>query len=228
MAFDKKNLDDYVEVSERIAGFRSRYPTGALQSRVIQLPDAFAGQFIAVEAKAYRSPEDTMPGVGLAWEPVPGQTPYTKNSELQNAESSAWGRALIAVLDADSKRGIASAQEVRNRKLPADAPSPLSGVAGPQAGREATAITSPAEPSRPATTPDVAWKRYEAAQAALQSHLKLHSLAQVRLTYVKPFCVTNGWDYPPTSGWPAEDIEAIAVMLERRLAVEAHSTAEAS
>ena len=43
---------------------------------------------------------------------VPGLTPYTKNSELQNAETSAWGRALVAVLAADTKEGVASADEV--------------------------------------------------------------------------------------------------------------------
>jgi hypothetical protein len=32
-----------------------------------------------------------------------------------NAETSAWGRAIIAVGAADSRKGIASAEEVRNR-----------------------------------------------------------------------------------------------------------------
>jgi sensor domain CHASE-containing protein len=34
-----------------------------------------------------------------------------------NAESSAWGRAIVAVLAADTKRGIASAQEVRSKNV---------------------------------------------------------------------------------------------------------------
>jgi hypothetical protein len=54
--------------------------------------------------------------VGLAWEPVPGKTSYTRDSELQNAETSAWGRAIVAVLAADTKKGIASAEEVQSRQ----------------------------------------------------------------------------------------------------------------
>jgi hypothetical protein len=52
----------------------------------------------------------------MAWEVFPGRTPYTRGSELQNAETSAWGRAIIAVGASDSKRGIASREEVRNRQ----------------------------------------------------------------------------------------------------------------
>jgi len=56
----------------------------------------------------------------LASEPVPGKTNFTRDSELMNAETSAWGRALIAVGAADAKRGIASANEVRNRQQAVD------------------------------------------------------------------------------------------------------------
>jgi hypothetical protein len=34
---------------------------------------------------------------------------------LQNAETSAWGRAVMAALAADASKGVASAEEVRNR-----------------------------------------------------------------------------------------------------------------
>ena len=33
-----------------------------------------------------------------------------------NAETGAWGRAIVAVLAADTSRGIATAQDVRNRQ----------------------------------------------------------------------------------------------------------------
>ena len=104
---------DYVEVSERIAEFRAAYPDGSLQAEVVPSP---AEGFIVVKAYAYRTPDDERPGTGLAWEPVPGKTNFTRDSELMNAETSAWGRALIAVGAADAKRGIASANEVRNRQ----------------------------------------------------------------------------------------------------------------
>lgn len=111
---------DYVEVSERIAEFRSKHPEGVLQSEIVASP---AEGFIVVKAYAYRTDDDPRPGTGLAWEPVPGKTNFTRDSELMNAETSAWGRALIAVGAADAKRGIASANEVRNRQQP-PAPEP--------------------------------------------------------------------------------------------------------
>ncbi len=104
-------LKDYVDVAERIAEFRQRYPEGSLQAQVLRWPEKDF-PYLAVEARAYRSPTDERPGVGLAWENVPGKTPYTKDSELQNAETSAWGRAIVAVLAADTRKGIASRQEV--------------------------------------------------------------------------------------------------------------------
>lgn len=109
------SLGDYKEVADRLREFHAAHPDGYLTSRVIHWPTKDL-PFIAVEARAYRSPEDTTPAIGMAWEPFPGLTPYTRNSELQNAETSAWGRALVAGGYADTKHGIASAEEVRNRK----------------------------------------------------------------------------------------------------------------
>ena len=109
MSFD---LGDYVEVKTRIQEFKEKYPDGRLQSEVIST--GFDG-FVAVKGYAYRDESDERPGTGLAWEPVPGLTSYTKNSELQNAETSAWGRAIVAALIADASSGVASADELRSR-----------------------------------------------------------------------------------------------------------------
>jgi hypothetical protein len=113
-------LGDYVDVPTRIAEFRSKYPDGSLQpadlSEPYRIQTIGERTYIVVVAAAYRTPDDQRPGVGMAYEQWPGATPYTKNSELQNAETSAWGRAIVAVLAADTKRGIASAEEVRNRQ----------------------------------------------------------------------------------------------------------------
>lgn len=113
-------LDDYVEVPERIIQFRERYPDGTLQAELVPSP---VEGFIVVKAYAYRTPDDQRPGVGWAWEPVPGKSNFTRDSELMNAETSAWGRALIAVGAADAKRGIASANEVRNRQQTTSRPA---------------------------------------------------------------------------------------------------------
>jgi hypothetical protein len=129
MAFNERDLSDYVDVAQRIADFRETYPEGSLRPwnpaepfRFMQAQgfnkDGSVEQqsFIVVVAAAYRHGLDENPGIGMAWEVFPGRTPYTRGSELQNAETSAWGRAIIAVGASDSKRGVASRDEVRNRR----------------------------------------------------------------------------------------------------------------
>lgn len=114
----------YVDVAARIVEFRTKHPDGCLQPADLTKPYEVVtiGQdaFVLVVAAAYRSPDDPRPGIGMAYESYPGRTPYTKGSELQNAETSAWGRAIVAALAADTKRGIASAEEVRNRQAERD------------------------------------------------------------------------------------------------------------
>jgi hypothetical protein len=129
MPFNERDLSDYVDVAQRIADFREQWPEGSLRPwnpaepfRFMQAQgfnkDGSVEQqsFVVVVAAAYRHGLDENPGIGMAWEVFPGRTPYTRGSELQNAETSAWGRAIIAVGASDSKRGIASREEVRNRR----------------------------------------------------------------------------------------------------------------
>jgi len=121
MAFQ---LDGYVDVAERIRVFKAAYPQGSLQpanpAEPYKLERIGDRLFIVVVAAAYRTPDDIRPGIGMAMEPYPGRTNYTKDSELMNAETSAWGRAIVAALAADTQK-IASAQEVRNRRAEQEA-----------------------------------------------------------------------------------------------------------
>jgi hypothetical protein len=110
------NLDDYVDVAERIRQFKAKYPEGSLQSTKPELYHVGDKTFVYISAAAYRTPDDECPGQGSAWEPVPGPTPFTRDSEVMNAETSAWGRAIVA-LGFETKK-IASANEVRNRQPP--------------------------------------------------------------------------------------------------------------
>lgn len=129
MAFSERSLDDYVDVAQRIADFRELYPHGSLQPADPASPwelatvtgydkngEQQAQTFVVYVAAAYRTPDDPRPGIGAAWEIWPGRTPYTRGSELMNAETSAWGRAIVAVLASESKQGVASRQEVEARR----------------------------------------------------------------------------------------------------------------
>lgn len=112
--------DDYIDVAQRITDFRAQHPKGSLQpcdpSNPYTIETIGNQTYIVVVAAAYRTPDDTRPGIGMAYEIFPGKTNFTRGSELQNAETSAWGRAIVAALAGDTKKSIASAEEVRNRR----------------------------------------------------------------------------------------------------------------
>lgn len=110
------NIDDYVDVAERIRIFREKHPDGSLQAEITLFhnPEGFLTGVLC-KATAWRTPDDEHPGNGHSFLGVPGKTPYTKDSEVENAETSAWGRAIVAALAADTKK-VASADEVRAKQ----------------------------------------------------------------------------------------------------------------
>lgn len=110
----KPSLDDYIDVAERILQFKEKHPDGSLQTIDWCVSEVAGKTFIVYRAAAYRTPDDPRPGHGTAWEPFPGPTSFTKDSELMNAETAAWGRAIVATGIA-ANRKIASAQEVKAR-----------------------------------------------------------------------------------------------------------------
>ena len=117
---------DYIQVNERLIAFREKYPEGCVQAEIIE----YSESRVTMIARAYRTPDDARPGVGHSSLAIPGATPYTHGSELENCETSAWGRALAA-LGFEVKRAIASAEEVakaapaalQRPQTPATAPS---------------------------------------------------------------------------------------------------------
>lgn len=133
MSKQQYQATDYIDVAARIVEFRTQHPDGSLQPADPTTPyrvETIAGDtYIVVVAAAYRSPDDPRPGMGMAYEVYPGRTNFTRGSELQNAETSAWGRAIVAALAADTKRGVASAEEVRNRSAEREDPKAVAKAA---------------------------------------------------------------------------------------------------
>jgi len=117
MPGDRKfDLGDYVEVKDRIRILYELYPQARLVTdEVTMLTAPDNKQRVMVKALAYRNPDDTHPGVGYSWMELPGTTSYTKGSELENTETSAWGRA-IASLGILIDASIATAQEIDNKQ----------------------------------------------------------------------------------------------------------------
>lgn len=134
MAFD---ISNYVTVQERVAEFYTRYPEGSIQFEFMGVMDGDPMKMWGV-AKAYRTPDDLLPGVGTASEFIVGKSPYTNGSELQNLETACWGRAC-ASLNIGTSKGLSSKEEIigsRERQAP-----------GPAKPREVTVVQEP--PSYP-------------------------------------------------------------------------------
>ena len=108
----------YIEVKDRIEAFYKKYPEGSIQTEIINLTDAR----VVMKAYAFRFLEDTRPGIGHSALGIPGKTTYTRDSELENAETSAVGRA-IANLGFEVKRSVASADEIRSKQADEEQPA---------------------------------------------------------------------------------------------------------
>jgi len=105
------NLDDYVQVNERIEKFYQKYPEGSIQTEITELND----KYVIFKAFAYRNQEDSKPSTGYAMEKE-GSSYINKTSHIENCETSAVGRAL-AMLGFEIKKSVASREEVANAKL---------------------------------------------------------------------------------------------------------------
>lgn len=166
---------DYIDVAQRIADFREKHPEGSLRPLDPAKPytiEIIGDQtYIVVVAVAYRSPEDTIPGVGMAYELFPGKTNFTRGSELQNAETSAWGRAIVASLAGDTKKGIASAEEVRNRQAESNLP-----VSAPPTQGDSTLFTALLDQVKQA----MSTKELEVASVKVKENVKRLSAQQTR------------------------------------------------
>lgn len=107
-----KRLENYVDVPHRINLFYEKYPEGSLQMDPDLQFQTVGDQVIVIgRAYAYRHPNDEKPGVGTAQEYLPGKTNFTRGSEIQNLETSCWGRA-IGALGIGIDKAIATKEEV--------------------------------------------------------------------------------------------------------------------
>ncbi len=92
-------------------------PTGSLQQVRYEVLEVGGKSFLAFTAAAYRTPDDERPGIGTAWEPIPRPphlSPVTRRCRTLRPRRG--GRAIVAALAADTKKGVASSEEVRNRQ----------------------------------------------------------------------------------------------------------------
>ncbi len=93
MAEKKSGLEDYREVPERIIEWYARHPDARITTDIIENTEAR----VVVRAAVFKTADPNEPpsGVGHSYLDYPGKTNFTRGSELENAETSAVGRALV-------------------------------------------------------------------------------------------------------------------------------------
>ena len=124
------DLSNYVDVATRIKLLVEKYPNASIECTSPKIIEVAGHTFIEVTANINCNDANRTASAS-AWEPFPGKTPYTRDSEMMNAETSAVGRA-IGMLSIGLSGSMASANEVQNRQ----------GVTVTQQGN--TTITGPA------------------------------------------------------------------------------------
>jgi len=107
------DLSNYVDVATRIKLLIDKYPDASIICTVPKVVEV-AGH-IFIEVTAHVKCDETRQAVASAWEPFPGKTPYTRDSEMMNAETSAIGRA-IGALGIGLTGSMATSNEVANRQ----------------------------------------------------------------------------------------------------------------
>jgi len=120
MADKTFDLGGYVEVKDRLAVLYELFPQARVQTSYELTREPDDEPKVICRAMVYRTPEDAVPASGTSWMYLPGKTTYTRGSEIENAETSAVGRA-IGMLGILIDRSIASANEVESKK--ADSPA---------------------------------------------------------------------------------------------------------
>lgn len=132
------DLKDYVDVPARLKMLAEKYPDVRIvehEPRIITIGDK---TFLQVKVQAWRTPDDQHSAIAYCWEPFPGDTPYTRDSEQMNAATSALGR-LCAIMLPGAFAKQASANEVLHRAgPPRQARPPVPAVGGLDPWEETT------------------------------------------------------------------------------------------
>jgi hypothetical protein len=127
MAFD---LSEYVDVKTRLKQALALYPQLRIVEHRPEITMVGDQLFIECSVTVSRDPDDPIPVTAYIFEPYPGKTSFTKNSEQPNGATSVLGRAL-GYMGLGIEKSIASSNEVVGRQEAADDRNKVVSVARP-------------------------------------------------------------------------------------------------
>ena len=117
------DLTNYVDVPERFKQALAKWPDLRIMENRPEIINIDDKTFISVTMQAWRTPDDPIPCQATCFEPFPGKTSFTRDSEQMNASTSALGRVLGLMMSFGPK--LASFEEVRNRQPESVGPAVL-------------------------------------------------------------------------------------------------------
>jgi hypothetical protein len=97
------NLDDYIDVAERIEQFYEKYPNGRIITELLNV-EGWNGKQTQFIVKSYMYDGDTLLATGLAEESFSNSGP-NQTSALENAETSSIGRCAANLNFATTRNG---------------------------------------------------------------------------------------------------------------------------
>ena len=107
------DLSNYVDVPTRFAALLAKWPELRIKEHRPEIVTIGDKTFISVTMQAWRTPDDPQPCQATCFEPFPGKTSFTRDSEQMNASTSCLGR-LAGLMMSFPK--MASLEEVVNRQ----------------------------------------------------------------------------------------------------------------
>ena len=107
------DLSNYVDVPTRFAALLEKWPELRIKEHRPEIVTIGDKTFISVTMQAWRTPDDPVPCQATCFEPFPGKTSFTRDSEQMNASTSCLGR-LAGLMMSFPK--MASLEEVINRQ----------------------------------------------------------------------------------------------------------------
>lgn len=112
---EKFDLGEYVQVKDRLVALYELFGQARIETLYELTTEPDDKPKVICRALVYRTPDDAHPSTGTSWMYLPGTTPYTKGSEIENAETSAVGRA-IGMMGILIDKSIATSNEIAGKE----------------------------------------------------------------------------------------------------------------
>ena len=196
MAFD---LSEYVDVKTRLKQALALYPQLRIVEHRPEITQVGEQLFIECSVTVSRDPDDPIPVTAYIFEPYPGRTSFTKNSEQANGATSVLGRAL-GYMGFGIDKSIASSNEVLGRQEAADDRNKVVSVArptpvldGPRAKELGSARLSAREQTEASTS------KVKVPSVVHVAEAKTNKATEGQITLLTQMCAERGLDFDPAT-----------------------------